>query len=188
MGNIKDTFGSLLSYFNLRSRPLAGEEGKTVHGFSVTDISGSPLKLSSFKGDVILLVNTASYCGFTPQYGKLEELYHKYKDRGFKVIGFPCNDFGGQEPGSNEEILRFCTISYNVSFPMLSKAPAAGADAHPLFKFLTQEANSTLTGSIKWNFEKFLIDKKGQLRARFSSVVPPSAKNITRSIEQLLAT
>lgn len=143
--------------------------------------------MSNFEGKVVLVVNTASRCGFTPQYEGLQALYEKYKDDGLVVLGVPANNFGGQEPGSEEEIVQFCKTNYDVSFPMLSKLSVKGNDQHPLFSYLTTEENSDFTGDIKWNFEKFLISKEGNVVRRFRSRTKPMSSDLTGAIEAELA-
>ena len=157
-----------------------------IYNFSFKDLDDQPVSLNTFKGKVLLIVNTASRCGFTPQYKDLEELYTKYESQGLKVLGFPSNDFGTQEPGNNSEIKKFCTLKYNVTFPMFAKGSVSGDSIQPLFKYLTSESSKDFTGEIKWNFEKFLIDKKGNLRSRFSSAVTPLNSKITEQVESLL--
>lgn len=147
-------------------------------------IDGAKTNLNAFKGKVVLVVNVASKCGFTPQYKGLEELYKKYKDRGVVVIGFPANNFGGQEPGTNEEIKMFCTGNYGVNFPMMAKISVRGDDIHPLYAYLTQK--SPLSGEIQWNFNKFLLDQSGNVIARWPSKVEPMSTEITGKIEELL--
>ncbi len=147
-------------------------------------IDGVATNLKSFEGKVVLIVNVASQCGYTKQYTGLEALYDKYKGQGVVVVGFPANNFGGQEPGTDEEIKEFCTTKFDVSFPMMSKVSVKGGDIHPLFKYLTQTSN--LPGEIGWNFSKFLIDQKGNLVARWPSKVEPTGEEITGKIEELL--
>jgi glutathione peroxidase len=147
-------------------------------------ITGQPASLTSYKGKVVLIVNVASECGFTPQYEGLEALYRQYKDNDLVVIGFPANNFGGQEPGTNEQILNFCRTKYDVTFPMMSKISVKGKDKHPLFVYLTEK--STIHGEIKWNFSKFLLDRNGNLVARYPSEVTPQDKAITTKIDSLL--
>lgn len=157
----------------------------TVHDFSATSLDGKPVDLSAYKGKVLLIVNTASACGFTPQYAGLETLYETYKDRGFAVLGFPCNQFGAQEPGGEAEIGAFCEKNYGVQFPMFSKVEVNGGGAHPLFKFLTAEKKGILgTQAIKWNFTKFLIDKDGEVVERYAPQTKP--EEIAKPIENLL--
>ena len=154
---------------------------------SVVDIDGKKAALSQYQGKVAVVVNTASQCGFTPQYKDLEALFQKYKDRGLVVLGFPSNDFGGQEPGTDQEIKTFCSSSYNVNFNMYGKISVKGNDKHPLFTFLTSgAANSNLAGEIGWNFEKFLIDKNGKLIKRYKSNIDPMSLEMKTDIENAL--
>ena len=158
----------------------------SVYSFTLPSIDGEPTALASYKGKVILLVNVASRCGFTPQYSALESIYEKYKNRGFVILGFPANNFGGQEPGTNAEIKTFCSTKYNVSFPMFAKVSVKGADCTPLYQYLTQKANPSLAGDIKWNFTKFLVDRNGKVVARFESPVKPDSPEVVEAIEKLL--
>jgi len=153
----------------------------SVHDFKVPGLDGNTIDLSKYKGKKILIVNTASKCGFTPQYADLEKLYEKYKDK-LVIIGFPANNFAHQEPGSNSEIKEFCTKNYGVSFPMAEKVDVIGDNIHPLFKYLTDEAKKLGTPDpvIKWNFTKFLIDENGKLIAVFPSKVTPLSEDITK--------
>lgn len=146
-------------------------------------ITGEETSLEAFKGKVVLLVNVASECGFTPQYEGLEALYRKFKDRGLVIVGFPANNFGGQEPGTNEEILHFCRSKFDVTFPMMSKISVKGKDKHPLFVYLTEDSN--LPGEIQWNFSKFLLDREGHLVARYPSQTIPQDKELVSKIENL---
>ncbi|MGX5687707.1 glutathione peroxidase [Arcticibacter tournemirensis] len=152
---------------------------KTVYDFKITAIDGGTVDLAKFKGKKILIVNTASKCGFTPQYAELEKLSQQYKDK-LVVIGFPANNFGGQEPGSNSLIQEFCQQNYGVSFLMAEKVSVKGDDMDELFKYLTTADNPDFTGEIKWNFEKFLIDENGKLVHRFRSAVKPLSPEITK--------
>ena len=154
----------------------------SVHEFTLNSIDGKPVSLADFKGKVVLIVNVASRCGFTPQYTGLEALYEKYKDQGFVIVGVPANNFGAQEPGTNEEIKTFCTRKYNVSFPMMSKVSVKGDDITPLYKYLTE----TKGGDVKWNFTKFLVGKDGQIAERFESAVKPDAPELTAAVETAL--
>lgn len=158
----------------------------SVHEFELENIEGEPTSLSTYEGKVLLIVNTASECGYTPQYEGLQALYEKYKDRGFEVLGFPANNFGGQEPGTDEEIKKFCSVNYSVTFPLFSKISVKGEDQHPLFRFLTSAENPDFKGEIKWNFEKFLVNKNGELVHRFRSPVEPRSEEITGAIESEL--
>ena len=141
----------------------------TVHDFEARTIDGAVQPLSAYRGQTLLIVNVASECGYTPQYAGLEALYRKYKDRGFVVLGFPSNQFGGQEPGDEAEIRAFCTSKYDVTFPMFAKVDVNGADAHPLFEFLKKERRGVLgTAAIKWNFTKFLVGPDGEVMKRYA--------------------
>ena len=143
-------------------------EPKSIYDFTMNSIDGQPVSLESYKGKVVLLVNVASKCGFTPQYAALEAVYEKYKDRGLVIVGIPANNFAQQEPGTNAEIKTFCTRKYNVSFPMMSKVSVKGDDQTPLYKFLTDKVTDPqFAGDIKWNFTKFLFDRNGNPVARF---------------------
>lgn len=157
------------------------------YSFQVRKLDGSPVHLEQYRGKVALIVNTASKCGFTPQYEGLEALFQEFESRGLVILGFPSNDFGGQEPGSNGDIAHFCRLNYGVSFPMFEKAPVSGAEMQPLYRYLTKQANRGLTGEVKWNFEKFLIDRRGRLRARYSSFAKPLSADLKGRIEELLA-
>ncbi len=158
---------------------------KNIYEFSCADSSGQNIDLSSYKGKVLLIVNTASQCGFTPQYEGLENLQKAYSEDSFSVLAFPCNQFGGQEPGTNEEITEFCKLNYNTNFPIFSKVDVKGDDAHPLFSFLTKERKGLLgTENIKWNFTKFLVNKEGEPVARYAPSTTP--EKIQSDIEKLL--
>lgn len=156
------------------------------HDFTKRDIRGNEVNLEAYKGKVVMVVNTASKCGFTPQYKDLQALYEKYENTDFVILGFPANNFGGQEPGSDEEIAQFCEANYGVSFPMFSKVSVKGNDQDPLFKYLTTQSNQDFTGDINWNFEKFLIDKEGNLVRRFRSRTSPMSDEVIASIETIL--
>jgi len=147
-------------------------------------ITGDTTRLADFRGKVVLIVNVASECGYTGQYAGLGELYRTYQDRGLVVLGFPANNFGGQEPGTNEQILKFCQSKFSVSFPMMAKVSVKGEDKHPLFVYLTEQAG--MPGEIKWNFSKFLVNREGKLVARFDSGVDPMSKQLVQNIEKLL--
>ena len=195
--------GTLVNLFCTQARELSGwlilltvmvagvseaafAAGPSLYDFTLPSIDGQPTPLSEYKGKVVLLVNVASRCGFTPQYAALESLYEKYKDQGFVILGFPENNFGGQEPGTNQEIKTFFSTRYNVTFPMFAKISVKGADTAPLYQFLTQRANPEVIGDIKWNFTKFLISKDGQIVARFEPKVKPESKEMTEAIESEL--
>jgi glutathione peroxidase len=162
---------------------------RTVYDFTLNSIDGQPTPLSSFKGKVVLLVNVASRCGFTPQYSALESLYEKYKDRGFVIVGIPANNFGAQEPGTNQEIKTFCTAKYHVTFPMMAKVSVKGSDITPLYQFLTDKTSHPETGGeIGWNFTKFLVGPDGKVIARFDSAAEPDSPQVIAEIEKALAT
>jgi len=146
---------------------------ETIYPFSATTLQGTTALMENYKGKWLLIVNTASKCGFTPQYAGLENLYKKYKDKGFVVLGFPCNQFGNQEPGDEKSIAEGCLINYGVSFPMFTKIDVNGNDAHPLFKFLKKKLPGFLGGKIHWNFTKFLVDANGSPVKRFSPSTTP---------------
>jgi len=163
---------------------LSGAPGTgTVYEYSLKTIDGTSAPLSQFKGKVVMFVNVASQCGYTPQYVGLQELYSHYKDRGFVIVGVPANNFGGQEPGTNEEIKTFCSRKYNVTFPMMSKVSVKGGDIVPLYQYLTSETG----GDIKWNFTKILIGKDGKIIRRFEPAVTPDSDEVKQAVEQALA-
>ena len=159
---------------------------KNIKQVTVKDIDGKSVKLSDYKGKVLLIVNVASYCGFTKQYSGLEQIYKQYKDKGFEILAFPCNQFGEQEPGTNEEIKNFCSSKFDVSFKLFDKIDVNGSNKSPLYSILT---DNEITGKsdIKWNFEKFLIDKDGNIVARYASKVEPTGKELISAIEKELA-
>ena len=161
---------------------------QNIYEFSALSVDGHEVPLAQYKGKVLVIVNTASKCGFTPQYAGLETLYQQYKDRGVVVLGFPCNQFGAQEPGTEEEIARFCESQYGVSFPIFAKIEVNGPDAHPLYKFLKKEQSGLLgalgLGSIKWNFTKFLVDRAGKVVDRYAPSMSPA--ELTPAIDKLL--
>jgi glutathione peroxidase len=165
--------------------PLAAQ--KSIYDFTLRSIDKQQVSLKSYSGKVVLLVNVASKCGFTPQYAGLEALYEKYKDRGLVIVGIPANNFAQQEPGSDEEIKKFCTNKYNVTFPMMAKVSVLGEDKEPLYQFLTDKsANPAIGGEVKWNFTKFLFDRSGKPVARFEPAVTPDSPEVTAAIESAL--
>ena len=165
------------------SASLLGQN-KTLHNFTVTSIEGEEVNLAQFKGKKVMIVNTASKCGFTGQYEGLEKLYKTYKNQNFVIIGFPANNFMKQEPGTNEEILEFCTKNYGVSFPMMEKISVKGDDIHPLYKWLTKKSeNKVLDSDVSWNFQKFLIDENGNIVKSLSPKTSPESKEIIDWIE-----
>src|SRR3984885_3649172 len=159
---------------------------KSIYDFTLPLLNGKDAPLADYKGKVILVVNVASRCGFTPQYSALESIYEKYKDQGFVILGFPANNFGSQEPGTNAEIKNFCSAKYNVTFPMYAKVSVKGDDQTPLYKYLTESANPTAAGEIKWNFTKFLVDRNGRVVQRFEPETTPDSTQITSAIEKAL--
>lgn len=174
-----------VSCTNAAKNTEGNKMGKTVYDFSAETITGENKSLSDYQGKVLLIVNTASKCGFTPQYDGLQKLYEKYNPRGFEILGFPCNQFSNQEPGTEEEIAEFCRVNYGVTFQMFAKIVVNGDDAHPLYKYLKDEAPGLLgIKSIKWNFTKFLIDVDGKVLKRYGSNVSP--ESIDPEIAELL--
>ncbi len=169
-----------MGYLALMGGAVAAEG--SAYDYEFTSIDGKPLPLSEFRGKTVLVVNTASQCGFTPQYEGLQALWEEYRDKGFVVLGAPSNDFGGQEPGSEKEIKKFCTMNFNVNFPMTSKIITKGNDAHPFYKWAKAETGS----SPKWNFHKYLIDPEGHLIGTYPTIVKPSSKKLRRAIEKSL--
>ena len=160
---------------------------RPLHAFELNDIDGHPVKLAQYQGKALLLVNVASKCGYTKQYAGLQALYEKYHDSGLVVLGFPANNFGAQEPGANEEIKAFCTTTFNVTFPMFAKISVKGDDIHPLYAFLTgSESHPDLAGPIKWNFNKFLVDREGDVVGRYDSNVEPMSAELAADIEKAL--
>jgi glutathione peroxidase len=176
---------------NAQSKTGANGAGKgtvkSMYDFTLKDSKGRDVKLAEFRGRVVMLVNVASKCGYTPQYDGLQKIYERYKDQGFTVLGFPANNFGAQEPGTNEEIQEFCRINYGVTFPVFSKISVKGDDKHPLYKYLTErETNPDFAGEIKWNFNKFLVGRDGRILARFDSGDKPEDAKVTQAIEGAL--
>jgi glutathione peroxidase len=161
--------------------------GKQIYDYTLKSIDGQPVALSQYQGKVLLVVNVASKCGFTPQYTALESLYEKYKDRGLVIVGIPANNFGAQEPGTNDEIKTFCSRTYHVSFPMMSKVSVKGDDKTPLYEFLTDKsANPQIGGEIQWNFTKFLFARNGQPLSRFEPNVTPDSPQVISAVESAL--
>ena len=178
-------------YFRTSSATATKEDTKvnanSIYDFEMLDIDGNKVGLDKYKGKVVMIVNTASKCGYTPQYEGLEKIYEKYKDSGFVILGFPANNFGGQEPGTNKEIKEFCTLRYKVSFPMFAKISVKGDDQHPLYTYLTSEnSDPKFAGEITWNFNKFLIGRDGKIIDRFATQDTPESEKITGAIEKAL--
>ena len=171
----------------LGTATLFGASEKSIYDFTLKSIEGKATPLVSYKGKVVMLVNVASRCGFTPQYTALESIYEKYKDRGLVIVGIPANNFDAQEPGTNAEIKAFCSSKYSVTFPMMAKVSVKGADMTPLYQFLTDKSrNPKVGGEIGWNFTKFLIDKAGHPVARFDSEVTPDSPEVVAAIQGAL--
>jgi len=170
------------------SHVIADQETQAsqIYDFTMDDIDGKPRPLSEFKGKVMMVVNTASFCGNTPQYEDLQTLYEQYRDQGFTILAFPANDFGQQEPGNNKEIAEFCYTKYSLEFPLFSKITVLGDQKHPLYRYLTE--NTSFPGEIKWNFQKFLVDRQGQVIARYAPKQKPLTPEIVQDIERALKT
>ena len=184
-GVVAIAFGAAFLFFHAES---VSAKSASILDFKMKDIDGKDVKLKKYKGNVLLVVNTASKCGYTPQYEGLQATFDKYKGQGFYVLGFPANNFGGQEPGTAAEIKEFCTSKYKVTFPMFAKISVKGTDQDPLYSYLTnKETNGDLSGDIKWNFTKFLVDRKGHIVARFEPKVKPDSPEVTQAIEKYLA-
>ena len=187
------SLAALAALLVLAPRPIASAAGpdqkpSSVLDFKVKDIDGKEVDLAGFQGKVLLIVNTASQCGLTPQYKDLEAIYQKYKGQGLEILAFPANQFGGQEPGTNAQIKDFCSTKYSVSFPLFSKIVVKGKGIHPLYEFLTKEStNPRFAGDIPWNFTKFLVNRKGEVIARFEPREKPTTANVASAIEKALS-
>ena len=156
-----------------------------LYGFRLSDIDGHPVDLKTFKGKVLLIVNTASMCGNTPQYADLQEMYDRYRERGFEILAFPANDFGQQEPGTNQEIKGFCYTKYSISFPLFSKITVVGKDKHPLYQYLTEQ--SPFPGRVTWNFQKYLVDRSGNVIGKYDPGLNPLSSTLVSDVEKALA-
>ncbi len=156
----------------------------SIYDFTLNDIDGKPLPLSHFKGKVLLVVNTASFCGNTPQYSDLEAMYEKYQAKGLEILAFPANNFGQQEPGTNDEIKSFCYTKYSLTFPLFSKISVKGSDKHPLYQYLTEQ--SPFPGEVEWNFQKYLVDRSGQIIAKYHHRTKPLSDQIVQDVEKAL--
>jgi glutathione peroxidase len=165
---------------------LMAAKTTSLYDFTMDDIDGKPINLGSYKGKVLLVVNTASLCGNTPQYTDLETIYEQYHDKGFEVLAFPANNFGQQEPGTNAEIKGFCLTKYSVTFPLFSKISVKGADKHPLYQYLTEQ--SPFPGEVEWNFQKYLVDRSGNVVGRFHHRTKPLSPDVVKEVERALAT
>lgn len=160
-------------------------QASSIFDFTLNDIEGKPVSLSQFRGKTLLLVNTASFCGNTPQYSDLQTMYERYRSKGFEILAFPANNFGQQEPGTNEEIKGFCLTKYSLTFPLFSKISVKGSDKHPLYRYLTEE--SPFPGEVEWNFQKYLVDPNGTVIARYHHRTKPMSDEIVRDLERSLA-
>jgi glutathione peroxidase len=187
MKAVRDTSVHLFLVLGLVIIMAGSALAASIYDFTLPSIDGKPMPLADFKGKVVLVVNVASRCGYTPQYTALESLYEKYKGQGFVIVGFPANNFGAQEPGTNQEIKTFCSRTYNVTFPMYSKVSVKGDDQTPLYQYLTKQTGSAIAGDIKWNFTKFLVDRNGNVVQRFESAVTPDSKEIVTAVEKQLS-
>lgn len=165
--------------------PLMAAKTSGLYDFTLSDIDGKPVNLGQYRGKVLLLVNTASFCGNTPQYSDLQSVYEQYHDKGFEILAFPANNFGQQEPGTNEEIKSFCFTKYSLTFPLFSKISVKGSDKHPLYQYLTEQ--SPFPGEVEWNFQKYLVDQSGNVVGRFHHRTKPSAPEIVQEVERVLA-
>lgn len=168
-----------------KGSPVMAAQPLSVYDFTLNDIDGKPVALNQFKGKVLLLVNTASFCGNTPQYADMEAMYERYRARGLEILAFPANNFGKQEPGTNEEIKSFCYTKYSLTFPLFSKISVKGGDKHPLYQYLTEA--SPFPGEVEWNFQKYLVDRSGRVVARYHHRTKPLSDDIVRDVERELA-
>lgn len=181
------TFSTSKTYANEKQSTAPSRAGATMvplYGFRLPDIDGRPVDLKTFKGKVLLIVNTASMCGNTPQYTDLQEMYERYQERGFEILAFPANDFGQQEPGTNQEIKGFCQTKYSVSFPLFSKISVVGKDKHPLYRYLTEQ--SAFPGRVTWNFQKYLVDRAGNVIGKYDPGMNPLSPAILADVEKAL--
>ncbi len=181
-------FSTSNAYANEKQSPALSRTdvaATPLYGFRLPDIDGRPVDLKTFKGKVLLIVNTASMCGNTPQYAGLQEIYERYQERGFEVLAFPANDFGQQEPGTNEEIKGFCYTRYSISFPLFSKITVVGKDKHPLYQYLTEQ--SAFPGRVTWNFQKYLVDRSGNIIGKYDPGMNPLSPAILTDVEKALA-
>jgi glutathione peroxidase len=168
-----------------QKEPLMAAKTTSLYDFTMDDIDGKPINLSQYRGKVLLVVNTASMCGNTPQYTDLETMYEQYHDKGFEILAFPANNFGQQEPGTNAEIKGFCMTKYSVTFPLFSKISVKGSDKHPLYQYLTEQ--SPFPGEVEWNFQKYLVDRSGNVVGRFHHRTKPLSPEVVNEVERVLA-
>ena len=184
-GGSNDLFDPSSAQANQEGTILMAAQTPMVYDYTLNDIDGKPVPLDQFRGKVLLLVNTASFCGNTPQYTDLEKMYERYKEKGFEILAFPANNFGQQEPGTNEEIKTFCHTKYSLSFPLFSKISVKGHDKHPLYRYLTEQ--SPFLGEVEWNFQKYLVDRSGKVIARYHHRTKPLAPEVVQDVERVLA-
>jgi len=180
------------TYLDRLESAQAAEEGlimaaktPSLYDFTMNDIDGQPVNLGQYKGKALLVVNTASFCGNTPQYSDLQSMYEQYNDKGFEILAFPANNFGQQEPGTNEEIKSFCFTKYSLTFPLFSKISVKGDDKHPLYRYLTEQ--SPFPGEVEWNFQKYLVDRSGNVVGRFHHRTKPLSPEVVKEVERVLA-
>jgi glutathione peroxidase len=174
-----------LSSVQAREEQRMAAKNPALYDFTLNDIDGKPVTLSRYKGQVLLVVNTASFCGNTPQYSDLQAMYEQYHDKGFEILAFPANNFGQQEPGTNAEIKNFCFTKYSLTFPLFSKISVKGEDKHPLYRYLTEQ--SPFPGEVEWNFQKYLVDRSGNVVGRFHHRTKPLSPEVVKEVERLLA-
>jgi len=184
-GELSDRLGPNSAQAKQEGAILMTAQSPMVYGFTLNDIDGKPISLDQFRGKVLLLVNTASFCGNTPQYTDLEKMYGQYREKGLEILAFPANNFGQQEPGTNEEIKTFCHTKYSLSFPLFSKISVKGNDKHPLYRYLTEQ--SPFPGEVEWNFQKYLVDRSGKIIARYHHRTRPLAPEVVQDVERVLA-
>lgn len=177
--------GFVYSQSKKAAKKVSTMHPKSVLDFTLNSIDGKPQPLSAYKGSVSMIINTASECGYTPQYETLEKLYETYKGKGFRVLAFPANNFGEQEPGTNADIKSFCSTKYHTTFDLFEKISVKGKDQHPLYKYITRD--SPFNGDVKWNFQKYLVDRNGKIAAKFMSAVDPMSREVRDEVEKLLA-
>ena len=183
-GGSSDLLEPSLAQATQEGTTLMAAQTRMVYDFTLNDIDGKPISLSQFRGKVLLLVNTASFCGNTPQYTDLEKMYEQYREKGFEILAFPANNFGQQEPGTNAEIKTFCYTKYSLSFPLFSKISVKGDDTHPLYRYLTEQ--SPFPGEVEWNFQKYLVDRSGKIVARYHHRTKPLSDEVVREVEAAL--
>ena len=184
-GGSSDLLEPSLAQAKQEGTMLMAAQTPADYDYTLNDIDGKPVSLNQFRGKVLLLVNTASFCGNTPQYTDLEKMYEQYRGKGFEILAFPANNFGQQEPGTNTEIKTFCYTKYSLSFPLFSKISVKGADKHPLYRYLTEQ--SPFPGEVEWNFQKYLVDRSGKFVARYHHRAKPLAPEIVQDVERVLA-